>query len=143
MLVFVKGHQTGHRDTGQFQSDIEHEETAGAHHEIHSQQGTEREQIELAGLVTCILTTDPRTGLKNHQQGAHGENGLHHGSHRSGMIHSAEQHLIGNRQIRCDVHHQQSESHELKDAVVGLPDNQVAQKKDDDNERKHHLRLHM
>ena len=56
MAVFVESHQTGHRDTGQFQAHVEQNEAACADHEIHTQQRAEREHIEFSGFVTGIFS---------------------------------------------------------------------------------------
>lgn len=90
ILFLVIGHEGGHGDGGQLESDEEHEEVAAGNHEIHAQQGKEHEGVELAHLDAVLAAVEPRTGHEEDDNDAHVEHTLDDGHHGGMLVHAAE-----------------------------------------------------
>ena len=90
MAIFVEGHQGCHRNTCSLQSDEEQQEMSGGNHEIHTQQRTECQQIELTLLDDGIRQLHPLMCHQEDNQCTYTEDGLHDALYRCIVIHAAE-----------------------------------------------------
>ena len=142
MTVFIEGYQADHRNTGQFQSNIEKNEAACADHEIHTQQGTQSKQVEFSGFVAGVLTGQPASGLHEYQQGTGCKDGFHYRSHGGAVVHTSEEFLIFRYQIQYQLYYHQCAGQCLQGFVMRCLQYQVGQQDNDEYDRQADFSLH-
>ena len=95
VAVLVESNQCSHRDTCCFQSDEEHQEVSCGNHEVHTQQGRERQHIKFALLDYSVRSFQPLMCHQENNQRTDAEDGLHDALYRGVMVHTTES--IGSR----------------------------------------------
>ena len=91
MAILVERNQGCHRDAGRFQSDEEHQEVSGGNHEVHTQQGGERQDVELTLLDVVVFAAHPFVCHQEHNQCTYAQDGLHDALGRRVDVHAAEE----------------------------------------------------
>ena len=117
---FVISHQRGHRHRGEFETDEEHEEMTCGDHEIHAQQGEERNDVEFALLHKILLARHPTMRHEEGDERADTQHGFDHNGHAIRHIHATESCLSGvtadeHPNIDCDG---QEQHHKRKRSIV-------------------------
>ena len=142
-FVFVEGHQTGHRDRSQLQTDEEQQEVARADHKIHAQQRREGQDVEFALLVARVLAAQPRVGLQEDDQRPDGEHAFNDAVHRRMAEHAAEEFAPRSRnKVHNHLHDHQAADHGRKAAACALPGHEVVEEHEDENRREGHFGPH-
>ena len=97
VAVLVESNQCSHRDTCCFQSDEEHQEVSCGNHEVHTQQGRERQHIKFALLDYSVRSFKPLMCHQENNQRTDAEDGLHDALYRGVIKNTIEQ----NRKINA------------------------------------------
>ena len=89
-MILFYGDQCGERQRRHFETDEEQKEIARRNHQVHTQQGNQREHVELAPAYRHIGGFGPSIRLYKHQQRSYIENYFYNIDNRRRLIHPAE-----------------------------------------------------
>ena len=140
MAVFVKCYQRCHGDAGRLQADEEHQEVAGGDHEVHAQQGGERQDVELALLDVVLFAAHPFVTHQEDDERADAQDGLDDALGGRVDVHAAE----GRHRVRAghegddgvyqeQRHGQDGVEHRLAVALVVVRTHEEVCDEEDDN----------
>ena len=145
----VEGDQSHHRDAGRFKSDEEHQEVSGRNHEVHAQQGGERQDVELALLDVVLLAAHPFVCHQEHDERAYAQDRLHDALGGRGDVHATESGSLGTGHQRDNGVYQEQRNrqervqHRLPVALVVVRTHEeVCDEKNDDDGNQRQLFFH-